>query len=262
MLTLNIDAAIANNADILSKFAVTYGGISLFVAIAAVFIFGQYYTLAMIKAKNKESRFRPRKADQLEKLITIFQFALTAIMVIVILQILGINHYFTQLLTLSILMSYGLSVFLMSLLAFRLFSWFRLNKSLVVLFYGLAAAAIMVNALDSIILNIVPLLTKPVMISPQSPVIFQTGYSPGTTMSVVAWLQSNSVLGYIILTWIATIFLLRTYIRRVGRIKFRILVILPLLYFISYNLSLFQSLYPNSPVTTVTSSNLLIRLYF
>jgi hypothetical protein len=54
---------------------------------------------------------------------------------------------------------------------------------------------ITVNAIDSINLNIVPLLGKPARVSPKSEVIFQTGYEPGTAMSVVAFLQSNSVLG-------------------------------------------------------------------
>jgi hypothetical protein len=100
----------------------------------------------------------------------------------------------------------------------------------------------------------------PPMVSALSPVIFQTGYCPGTAMSVVGWLQSNSVLGYIILTWVATIFLLRAHIERVGKIKFWVLVTLPLVYFMISNLSLYQSLYPNSPVTTITSSNLMIPI--
>lgn len=260
MVSLNIDAAISANADILSKFAVTLSGVSLFILIAAIFVFGQYYVLAMARAKNRESQFKPHIANQLEKLMIAFQYALTAIFIFVVLQIVGVNHYYTNLLTVSIVLSYGLTIFFMSLLAYRLFSWFKRNRSLVVIFYGLAASAIVVNAFATIIGNVVPLLGKPLMVSPSSPVIFQTGAYPGTAMSVVNWLSSNSVLGYIILTWIATIFLLRAHIRRVGRIKFWVLVILPLVYFMSFNLSLYQSLYPNSPVTAAVSSNLLIPL--
>ncbi len=231
MVSLNVDGAIANNADILSKFAVTFWGISLFIVIAAIFVFGQYCILALVRAKNKESQFKPRNANQLEKLMTAFQYSFAVIMVIVVLQIISTNHYYTHFLTLSIVTSYCLTVFFMSLLAYKLFSWFKLNRRLVVLCYGLAAAMIVVNAIDSIILNIVPLLGKPPLVSALSPVIFQTGYSPGTAMSVVTWLQSNSVLGYIILTWVATIFLLRAHIERVGKIKLWVLVTLPLVYF-------------------------------
>jgi hypothetical protein len=151
-------------------------------------------------------------------------------MVLVVLQIFIVSHYYTNLLTASTVISYGLAVFLMSILAFRL------------LLYGLSAAAIIVNAVVTIIINAVPLLGKPAIVSPLSPVIFQTGFYPGTAMSIVAMLQSNSDLGCIILTWAGTILLLRHNIRRVGKIKFWILVTLPLIYFGVYNISLYQSL--------------------
>lgn len=112
MVSLNVDAAIANNADILSKFAVTFWGISLFIVIAAIFVFGQYYILAMVRAKNKESQFKPRIANQLEKLMTAFQYSLSVVMVMVVLQIVSTNHYYTHFLTLSIVTSYALTVFL------------------------------------------------------------------------------------------------------------------------------------------------------
>jgi hypothetical protein len=175
-------------------------------------------------------------------------------MVLVVLQIFIVSHYYTNLLTASTVISYGLTVFLMSILAFRLFSWFKLNRSL-------AAAGIIVNAMVTIIINAVPLLGKPAIVSPLSPVIFQTGFYPGTAMSIVAMLQSNSDLGCVILTWAGTILLLRHNIRRVGKIKFWILVTLPLIYFGVYNISLYQSLYPSSPVTTAISSNLMIPLF-
>ncbi|MGB6674225.1 MAG: hypothetical protein WBE34_17490 [Candidatus Nitrosopolaris sp.] len=113
MVSLNVDAVIANNADILSKFAVTFWGISLFIVIAAIFVFGQYYVLAMVKAKNKESQFKPRNASQLEKLMTAFQYSFALIMVIVVLQIVSTNHYYTHFLTLCIVTSYCLAVFFM-----------------------------------------------------------------------------------------------------------------------------------------------------
>jgi hypothetical protein len=261
MAALMIDDLISIVADILSKLAVTFWGVALFIGIAAIYAFGQYFILEMVKAKNKESKVKPPNSKPLEKTVTLVQYVLTAIMVLVVLQIISISHYYTNLLTASTVISYGFTVFLMSILAYRLFSWFKLNRSLVVLLYGLAAGAIIVNALDTIIINAVPLLGKPAIVSPQSPVIFQTGFYPGTAMSIVAMLQSNSVLGYVILTWAGTILLLRHNIRRVGKVKFWILVTLPLIYFGVYNLSLYQSLYPSSPVTTAISSNLMIPLF-
>jgi hypothetical protein len=127
----------------------------------------------------------------------------------------------------------------MTLLTYRLFSWFKRYRSLVVLLYSLAAATITLNAIVSIIINIVPLLGKATLISLQPQVIFQTGYSPGAAMSVVvSFLLSNSILGFVILTWTGTVLLLQHNIRRVSRAKFWVLVTLPLIYFVSFNVSL------------------------
>jgi hypothetical protein len=248
MIALLIDASISIIADIVSKQTVTFWGIVLFTVIAAISVLGQYFILKSIKAKSKESKITQENFSFLEKTMRIVQYVLIAIMVFVVLEIIVISHYHTNLLITATIISYGSAAFFMSLLACRLFSWIKINRSLVVLLYGLAAAMIAVNAIASIIINIVPLLGKPAMISPQSEVIFQTGYNPGTAMSVVVIAQNNSPLGYIMLTWCGTILLMHYNIQRVGRVKFWILVTLPLIYFMSYNISLYQSLYPDSPV--------------
>lgn len=260
MISLLIDASISIIADIVSKQTVTFWGIALFTVIAAIYVLGQYFILKIVKAKSKESKITQGNFSFLEKTMRIVRYVLIAIMVFVVLEIIVISHYHTNLLITATIISYGSAAFFMSLLAYRLFSWIKVNKSLVVLLYGLAAAMIAVNAIDSIIINIVPLLGKPTLISPQSEVIFQTGYNPGTAMSVVVIVQNNSLLGYIMLTWGGTILLLRYNIQRVGRVKFWILVTLPLIYFMSYNISLYQSLYPDSPVITAISSNFIIPL--
>lgn len=181
-------------------------------------------------------------------------------MVFVVLQIIITSHYYTNLLSAATTISYGLTIFLMSILAYRLFSWFKLNKSPVVLLYGLATAAITVNAIDTIVYYDAILLSKPAIISPQSQVIFQTGFTPGTTMYVVNVVQTYSLNGYFLLIWGGTILLLRHHIQRVGRVKFWILLTFPVVFFLSYEMSLYQQLYPASPVTTAISSSLTLPI--
>jgi hypothetical protein len=108
----------------------------------------------------------------------------------------------------------------MSLLAYRLLYWFKLNRRYVVLLYGLAAAAMAVNAIDSIVYFDAILISKPTTVSPQSQVIFQTGFTSGSAMSVVNIVQTYSLNGYFLLTWGGTILLLRHHIQRVGKVKF------------------------------------------
>jgi signal transduction histidine kinase len=257
---LVIDISISNVADMISKQAISAWGISLFIAISAIYTIGQYYILEIVKAKTRISKIRAPLFSTLEMMVTIVQYTLTAIMVIVVLQIVVISHYHTNLLTLATSASYGLAVFLMALLSYQLFSWFKLNPNFAVLIYALAAAMITINAIDSIVYFDVVLLGKPVIVSAQSKVIFQTGFNPGTPMSVVRLVQNASVISYFLLTWSGTIIVLRHHIQRVGRIKFWIIVMLPLVYFMSYYVTLYQALHPNSPVTTALSSNLILPI--
>ncbi len=160
IIALQVDIGISAVADIVSKQTITFWGIVAFTIIAAVYAVGQFFVLGMVKAKNRDNKIRSGDT-KVEYITTIVQYILTAIMLFVVLQILLISEYYTQLLSVATAISYGLAIFLMSLLAYRFFSWFKRNRSLVVLLYSLAAAAITVNAMDTIIYYDVILLGKP-----------------------------------------------------------------------------------------------------
>jgi hypothetical protein len=66
------------------------------------------------------------------------------------------------------MLSYGIAACLMGLLAYKLFSWFKLNRSFTVLLYALASSAIVVNGIDSIVYFDVILSGKPTTVSPDS----------------------------------------------------------------------------------------------
>jgi hypothetical protein len=79
-------------------------------------------------------------------------------------------------------------------------------------------------------------------------------------MYFVNLVQTYSLNAYFLLIWGGTTLLLRHHIQRVGRIKFWILVTLPIVYFLSYEISLYQTIYPSSPVTAAISSSLTVPI--
>ena len=99
MIALAVDVFISSIADIVSNQTVTFWGLSLFIAISAVYIVGQYIILGMVKAKNKEAKVRSHYIKRLDMTVTIVQYVLTAIMVFVVLQIIVTSHYYTNLLS-------------------------------------------------------------------------------------------------------------------------------------------------------------------
>jgi hypothetical protein len=79
-------------------------------------------------------------------------------------------------------------------------------------------------------------------------------------MSLVPFVQTNSLLGYFILTWAATIMLLVHNAKRIGKVKFWVLASTPLVYFLSFYLSIYQITNPAGPVTLTISASLMLPI--
>jgi heme/copper-type cytochrome/quinol oxidase subunit 2 len=137
-----VDTVIGSLADIFKDFTVSFWGVTVFIGISMVYGFGQYSILGMVKSKNKEKPIRRRHFNILEIVATVVQYVLLATLVLVVLQVLVRSEYSTIILRVATVISYGLAAYLMSMLSYSLFGWFKENRSLVVLLYGLAAAVI------------------------------------------------------------------------------------------------------------------------
>ncbi len=83
MVALIVDNSFSINADIFRDQIVSFWGVVLFVAIFGVYAFGQFFILEMVKSKNRQVS---GSIGISENVITIVQYALTSIIVIVILK--------------------------------------------------------------------------------------------------------------------------------------------------------------------------------
>lgn len=126
-------------------------------------------------------------------------------------------------------------------------SWFRLNRNIVVLFYGLASATLSINMALTLAFVYGPFLNFPREIGPNLQVAFYTfGADYFNSASII-----SSIISFIF-TWVATALLLTPYSRKSGRIKYWFTVSLPLVYFLSqfpsFYLNIFASLLNADPV--------------
>ena len=207
-----------------------------------VFAIGQYVIRAFVKQgyKDKEGKMdglKHRGPDWTDKTVTITQYALVSILVFTILQMLFMSSYHVIVLRATIFISYGLSFILLALLAKRFFSWFKLNHNLVVLAYALAITMISINAAITIIYTNTQ-LNENIQQDYIRPVRSLTGSFTNADVIYGSVYVIASVLSFI-LTWIATVLLLRHYSRKLGMIKYWIIVSIPLAYFLSQFQSLF-----------------------
>jgi len=270
MGTLIVDVSLAQDADVIVPQAISFWGIVLFVIISAIYMYGAYSIVAMINARNKLSGIRSLGNTSLPNSVRIIAYGLMFIMLLIVLQIAFTANYYRSLLGISVALSYGLAVALMSLLAYKLFSWFKRYKSLIVLLYAIASVLIVINAADSLIFfdvvlfDVRTLMFTPkelldpehqpqsIEVTPNSAVIYQTGFDPSTPMYIVAQIQTYSMISYLLVIWGATMMLLRHHMKRVGKLRFWTVTILPLVFLLYYYIATYNMANPTSPVIGAT----------
>jgi hypothetical protein len=224
--------------------------IAAFIAIAIVYAVGQYFVLGFVNSKSKVIMgTKHAHLNVIHKLVSIAQYALVALIVFIILQMTITSSYFVVILSTAIEISYTLSIIILAFLAQQFFSWFKSDRNSVVLLYGLAAAALSINA-GFTLLYVVDLFTnQPTAIQPH---ILHTSASPSSASTFNLAYVISSVLSFLV-TWIATAFLLRHYSKRLGRTVYWIIVSVPLVYFLGQFQPLFLNLFSayrlSDPVT-------------
>jgi hypothetical protein len=234
IIAIIVDTSIVIIATSAGGLRSSVSDIALFIFMVVVFAVGQYVILTFVKQgyKDKEGKMGGLKQydlDWRDKVVTITHYVLIAILVFTILQMLFMSSYHILILKACIFISYGISFILLALLAKRFFSWFRVNHNLVVLAYALATTMISINAIIIIIYINNEFINDPAFIRP---IRSLTGSLSSQDITLSSLYVLTSVSSFI-LTWIATVLLLRHYSRKLGMIKYWLVVSIPLAYFLS-----------------------------
>jgi len=225
-VALTVESSIGYIADFLPEQLASIGSIATFIGIFAVSMVTQYFILAFVDYNNKSHKVRTRLLHTIHKIVTITQYLLAGIILLVILQILLAQQYNTILLELALSISYGLWIVMFSLLAKAFFSWYGSKKNLMILIFALSMIAYVVNGslglynqLDELSKRNLVIKTGDVAVFSESPSSVDTVYQIASSVSYV-------------LTWIATVMLLRPYIEKFGKVRFWIMMGAPMIYYL------------------------------
>ncbi|MDW0219256.1 MAG: hypothetical protein QOK52_11105 [Nitrososphaeraceae archaeon] len=213
-VALTVESQIGIIADFIPEQLASNQGIAVFIGIWAIFIAMQYYILEFVKYNNKYSRARTPYLHLIHKILTVAQFLLAGIIALVILQVLLVREYNSVMLYIVLSISYGLWIVTLGLLGKALFSWYRVKKNLMVLLFALSMVFYVINGVFGLYGQLEELAKRNLVIEYGDVAIFPESPSP-----VLVVYQTASSIAYI-LTWIATIMLLRPYIEKLGKLKF------------------------------------------
>lgn len=228
-------------SDFIVPILISSWSILFFVIITAVYTVGQYYILKYVNQNSREVRAKDRYLNIIHWIVTVAQYLLVAIMIYIVLEILIFSQYQTIMLSAVVNITGFLTVGILCLCAQRFFSWFRSNKnSLVVLLYA-SSFALFAFGLALISVNeFYLMLEKEPTRTPQSEVFFPSDYfQPGSFLANLFDAYQYIYLISFVILMAGTALLLRHYSRKIGRLKFWLIVSLPILYKVSSSLENF-----------------------
>jgi hypothetical protein len=258
---LIVDVIITKISVFMSQELISMWRNVIFAMMVGIFIVGQYFIIEYVRSRETIFAKKTASIDMFHRAITIAQYALVIILLITIFQIVTASHYNISLLTLAIAISYILALVNLGLLSQRFFSWYRSNRNLVVFLYGFSAVSLSLNAGLTLVFSGMILQDKPELVLPRVGTLLPL-FEPSSMKAILnTSVIISSVISFLI-TWIATASLLHHYSRRLGKLKYWIIVAIPLVYFLSQFLSPLLGLFdPIIELSPVINSILLILIF-
>jgi hypothetical protein len=257
-----IDVSVSSLVDIYYDFTTSPLGISLFVAVTGVLVGGTYVILKATEDRLKEQSMKRSHENKIAKGVWAVYYVMSVIMAFVILQLLFSSEYYTGLLSIAPTISYGLAAIVMGILAYHFFSWFARNKSPVVLLYGLASVSVSIYVVLLIVIFYNQIfIHQPVVTTLESAASFPA-VGPGFEETLIITLPGILTATVFLSFWGGTIAILYSNIKRVGKVRFWILVTTPMIFFLGTLISLFPEIQlpapeddPNSIIIPVYITN-------
>jgi hypothetical protein len=228
------DTMIGTVSDFLVPQTTSVWGISLFIVISVVFAFSQYLLLRFVWLKTKDIRSKSFLFNGMLKIVIASQCTLFAILIVIIYQILFISQYYTAMLVWATLISYLLTTVLLGILARKFFLWYRYYKrdSLIILSYALAFVIISMNISLVLVMDMYSFSSKQEIVNPNSEVIFTDFDNADWLILLFHYIYNYTELISFVLIWGATALLLLHYRKKLGLVKFWIMISLPLIYYL------------------------------
>lgn len=234
IITITIDSQIGYIADFIPEQLSSSTGISIFIIIAAIFVISQHLILAYIKQSNKENRDRAPHLHLhlLQAGVSICQYVLAALVVLVILQILIMREYNIITLYITYAISYGLWIVTLSLLVRAFFSWYRFsNRDVLVLILALSMIAYVINGIIGLA-EYFDTLAQQKQIVTSTDVAYFPEFSIESVGSQIGIANHIASTAAYILTWIGTVKMLYPYVKKLGKFKFWIIMGVAMVYYL------------------------------
>ncbi|HLN33892.1 MAG TPA: hypothetical protein VK250_01270 [Nitrososphaeraceae archaeon] len=229
MLTIIImDGSLAIFCTPRSNRIINISNTELYLIYSVIFIISNIVILNIVRniksnLKNKYFYF----------IILITQVLLSIILATIYGQMIFYSNYSNFFIFLTVFTSFLTSIGFLSILTVKLLRWFSDTPNYLILVYGIAISLFILNTIIGLLYVTQALSTHNDIIKPSScRAIFASIFSVNPDLSIYLsnFYDITSIISFIAV-WFVTTFMLKQYSRNIGKIKYWILVSIPLIFF-------------------------------
>ena len=201
--------------------------IPIFTALSVFSIIAQLTIMNFVYTRNVPFQRSILRIMHMAMVFT--QLAIIVILVIILFEVNFMSSYYLIHLDLVFMISSVTAIAVMGVLSYKFITWFRLDKSKITFAYLIACLSLSLNAIIGILYVSDQLSYASDVIEPRpyGGFLMHGHYSSWSVPYTICFSLT------FVLFWIGTVLLLNSYRKRLGTIKFWIIMLVPLLYFLS-----------------------------
>lgn len=204
----------------------------LFISFTVIAFITNTFLLKLVKSSKIEAKTsRPVLFTVVYFGTLCVQYILLMLLITIIFEMVTFHHYNKQLSLVITYFSHIWSAILLGILTFNFVRWLKFSRS-----YPIVISAIVYSIIVSLIVLTIPILTE--QVDNQSTLIYPLDYTtlveniipPSPNISFIYGIGEYILPLMILVTWILTVSFLKSYINRIGKLKFWLIVSIPLFY--------------------------------
>ena len=248
-----IDSSVINFYAYTNKELSVSSKIAIFTIFSITFAIFAIVLLKAIESYDLMSSYKQRKVQNLVRFTALAsQFMVIAFLAVEIVQMVFVKMYNSNLTLLILFSSFVPSVLFILLLVVLLVRWFRSSKNFMIIAYAISFSIVCIYLVLSIVYVNVQYTSTSEWIKAKSlhSTIVNSSVSD-LSFSFGVTLDALSLLSFVFV-WVATVALLRQYRNKIGRTRFWVIIMIPLLYFLfpfeTYFANFSEAMLSGSPV--------------
>ena len=248
-----IDSSVINFYAYTNKELPVSSKVGIFTIFSITFAVFAIVLLKAIESYDLMSSYKRKKAQNLVRFTALAsQFMVIAFLVVEIVQMVFVKMYNSSLTLLILFTSFVPSVLFILLLVVLLVRWFRSSKNFMIIAYAISFSIVCIYLVLSIVYVNVQYTSTSEWIKAKSlhstlvnSSVSDLSFSFGVTLDALSLLS-------FVFVWIATVALLRQYRNKIGRTRFWVIIMIPLIYFLfpfeTYFANFSEAMLSGSPV--------------